>query len=157
MSRRSHRLAHSQPTITPGPEQCGRHEASRRSIRHLAREGRAPSKDRFRLNDCNAPRDHVRYSTGAVPPRQPGVESARTGRTGTPRSIADQCPGALVHAPGSPWWISDNGSGWSTLYNSTGVAHSLKVVVPGAKNDHVKSFHGPGYSGGVDGIRYPGP
>jgi uncharacterized protein (TIGR03118 family) len=40
----------------------------------------------------------------------------------------------LVHAPGSPWWISDNGSGWSTLYNSTGVAHSLKVVVPGAKN-----------------------
>jgi uncharacterized protein (TIGR03118 family) len=40
----------------------------------------------------------------------------------------------LVHAPGSPWWISDNGSGWSTLYNSTGVAHSLKVVVPGTKS-----------------------
>ena len=40
----------------------------------------------------------------------------------------------LVHAPGSPWWISDNGSGWSTLYNSTGVARSLKVVVPAAKN-----------------------
>lgn len=40
----------------------------------------------------------------------------------------------LVHGPGSPWWISDNGSGWSTLYSNTGVAHSLKVVVPGAKD-----------------------
>ena len=27
----------------------------------------------------------------------------------------------LVHAPGSPWWISDNDSGWSTLYNAEGV------------------------------------
>ena len=40
----------------------------------------------------------------------------------------------LVHGPGSPWWISDNGSGWSTLCSNTGVAHSLKVVVPGAKD-----------------------
>ena len=39
----------------------------------------------------------------------------------------------LVHAPGSPWWVSDNGSGRSTLYNSTGVARSLQVVVPAAK------------------------
>ena len=26
----------------------------------------------------------------------------------------------MVHAPGSPWWISDNDSGWSTLYDSSG-------------------------------------
>jgi hypothetical protein len=23
----------------------------------------------------------------------------------------------LTHGPGSPWWISDNNSGWSTLYD----------------------------------------
>src|SRR6266851_1518975 len=26
----------------------------------------------------------------------------------------------MVHAPGSPWWISDNNSGWSTLYTGPG-------------------------------------
>jgi uncharacterized protein (TIGR03118 family) len=37
----------------------------------------------------------------------------------------------LVHAPGSPWWVSDNGSGWSTLYDSKGVEVStLKVLIP---------------------------
>ena len=40
----------------------------------------------------------------------------------------------LVYAPGSPFWISDNGSGWSTLYSNIGVAHALKVGVPGAKD-----------------------
>src|SRR5258708_16524974 len=27
----------------------------------------------------------------------------------------------LVHGPGTPWWVSDNASGWSTLYNAAGV------------------------------------
>jgi uncharacterized protein (TIGR03118 family) len=45
----------------------------------------------------------------------------------------------LVHAPGSPWWISDNGSGWSTLYSSTGVKRALQVVVPAAKKGAVGS------------------
>jgi uncharacterized protein (TIGR03118 family) len=37
----------------------------------------------------------------------------------------------LVHAPGSPWWVSDNDSGWSTLYNGAGVpVPTLKVLVP---------------------------
>jgi hypothetical protein len=26
----------------------------------------------------------------------------------------------LVHAAGSPFWVADNGSGWSTLYNGAG-------------------------------------
>jgi uncharacterized protein (TIGR03118 family) len=38
----------------------------------------------------------------------------------------------LVHAPGSPWWVSDNGSGWSTLYDQNGVAQSLRVLIPTA-------------------------
>src|ERR1700737_5577678 len=38
----------------------------------------------------------------------------------------------LVHTPGSPFWISDNGSGWSTLYDGQGVAKSLRVEIPTA-------------------------
>ena len=36
----------------------------------------------------------------------------------------------IARGAGSPFWISDNGSGWSTLYTRAGVAKSLKVVVP---------------------------
>lgn len=38
----------------------------------------------------------------------------------------------LVHGPGTPWWISDNNSGWSTLYSGGGVAHGLRVLIPTA-------------------------
>jgi len=34
----------------------------------------------------------------------------------------------LVHAAGSPFWVADNGSGWSTLYNGAGKAKSLRVL-----------------------------
>jgi uncharacterized protein (TIGR03118 family) len=36
----------------------------------------------------------------------------------------------LVHAPTSPFWISDNGSGWSTLYNGSGSKQNLNVEIP---------------------------
>jgi uncharacterized protein (TIGR03118 family) len=49
----------------------------------------------------------------------------------------------LVYAPGSPFWISDEGSGWSTLYNSQGVKRSLEVLVPSA------SGAGPGSPTGI--------
>jgi uncharacterized protein (TIGR03118 family) len=39
-------------------------------------------------------------------------------------------PWGLSRASGSPWWISDNGTGLSTLYNAAGVAQSLVVAVP---------------------------
>jgi uncharacterized protein (TIGR03118 family) len=32
---------------------------------------------------------------------------------------------------GSPWWVSDNGSGLSTLYNATGTPNPLVVTIPG--------------------------
>jgi uncharacterized protein (TIGR03118 family) len=38
----------------------------------------------------------------------------------------------LSRATGSPWWISDNGTGLSTLYNAAGVPQSLVVTIPGA-------------------------
>ena len=48
----------------------------------------------------------------------------------------------LVHAPGSPIWVADNGSGWSTLYNGSGKAKSLRVLIPSVVN-------GPGSPTGI--------
>jgi uncharacterized protein (TIGR03118 family) len=39
-------------------------------------------------------------------------------------------PWGLVASATSPWWISDNGTGLSTLYNGTGAIQSLVVTVP---------------------------
>jgi uncharacterized protein (TIGR03118 family) len=49
----------------------------------------------------------------------------------------------LVAGPTSPFWVSDNGSGWSTLYTGTGVQESLKVLIPTAGGD------GPGSPTGI--------
>jgi uncharacterized protein (TIGR03118 family) len=50
----------------------------------------------------------------------------------------------LVHAPGSPWWVSDNNSGWSTLYDSNGnLISTLKVLIPTAGEN------GPGSPTGI--------
>jgi hypothetical protein len=53
----------------------------------------------------------------------------------------------LVHAPGSPWWISTMARAGSTLYNSTGVARALQVVVPAAKNGATGSSTGIVFNG----------
>src|SRR5205085_12604869 len=39
-------------------------------------------------------------------------------------------PWGLSHSPTSPWWISDNGAGVSTLYNGGGAAVPLIVTIP---------------------------
>jgi uncharacterized protein (TIGR03118 family) len=49
----------------------------------------------------------------------------------------------LVHPPGGPWWISDNLSGWSTLYAASGAKVPLDVFIPTAGAD------GPGTPTGV--------
>ncbi len=49
----------------------------------------------------------------------------------------------LTYGPGSPFWISDEGSGWSTLYDGHGVAKSLRVLIPSA------SGAGPGSATGI--------
>jgi uncharacterized protein (TIGR03118 family) len=51
----------------------------------------------------------------------------------------------LVYAPGGPFWISDEGTGWSTLYNDSGVNQGLEVLVP--------TFNGSG-TGSPTGIVY---
>ena len=49
----------------------------------------------------------------------------------------------LTHAPGSPWWVADEGSGWSTLYDSNGTKVALDVLIPTAGED------GPGLPTGT--------
>jgi uncharacterized protein (TIGR03118 family) len=58
----------------------------------------------------------------------------------------------LVHAPGSPWWVSDNNSGWSTLYDGSGKqVTSLKVLIPTAGNgpSSPTGLNGPGSPTGI--------
>jgi uncharacterized protein (TIGR03118 family) len=52
----------------------------------------------------------------------------------------------LVRAGGSPWWVSDAGSGWSTLYNGAGVKQGLIVEVPPAPAGAVGSPTGVVYN-----------
>ncbi len=49
----------------------------------------------------------------------------------------------IVHGPGGPFWISDEGTGWSTLYTGSGKKLGLQVVVPSA------SGQGPGSPTGI--------
>src|SRR3954452_20242442 len=39
-------------------------------------------------------------------------------------------PWGLSRSSGSPWWVSDNGKGVSTLYQGTGTPAALVVTVP---------------------------
>jgi len=41
-------------------------------------------------------------------------------------------PWGLSRNSGSPWWVSDNGTGLSTLYDGTGAAKGLVVTIPPA-------------------------
>src|ERR1700757_35790 len=39
-------------------------------------------------------------------------------------------PWGISRSSGSPWWVSDNGTGLATLYTGTGTAVSLVVTIP---------------------------
>ncbi len=56
-------------------------------------------------------------------------------------------PWGLVYAPGSPFWISDEASGWSTLYNGAGDKESLQVIVPPASGNRPGMPTGIVYNG----------
>lgn len=53
----------------------------------------------------------------------------------------------LAYGPGGAFWIADEGTGWSTLYNAQGTPQSLQVVIP--------AFNSP-YGGSPSGIVYNG-
>src|SRR5437773_1394401 len=46
----------------------------------------------------------------------------------------------LTSLPGSPWWVADNGTNVSTLYNADGTKRSLKVQVPNAPTGAVSNI-----------------
>jgi uncharacterized protein (TIGR03118 family) len=54
----------------------------------------------------------------------------------------------LARSAGSPWWVSDNLSGWSTLYNAAGTPIALRVLIPTAGN-------GPIEPTGANGVGTP--
>src|SRR5690242_7651317 len=37
----------------------------------------------------------------------------------------------LAASSGSPWWLGLNGSGFSEVYNGSGVQQNIKVTIPG--------------------------
>src|SRR5579863_5454317 len=50
-----------------------------------------------------------------------------------PSSIQDTNlvnPWGMAASPMGPWWVSDNGTGLSTLYNASGQPQSLVVTIP---------------------------
>jgi uncharacterized protein (TIGR03118 family) len=53
----------------------------------------------------------------------------------------------LARAPGSPWWVADNGSGWATLYNGNGGKVPLDVEIPTAPSGAVGSPTGAVFNG----------
>ena len=67
-----------------------------------------------------------------------------TGKAGDKQLIN---PWGMVYAPGSPFWLSDNGSGLSTLYDGTGKKQSLVVTIPTGSGSGVGSPTGIVYNG----------
>jgi uncharacterized protein (TIGR03118 family) len=53
----------------------------------------------------------------------------------------------LAYGPGNPFWISDNGTGWATIYNGQGVKQGLEVVVPPASGSGTGSPTGIVFNG----------
>jgi uncharacterized protein (TIGR03118 family) len=60
-------------------------------------------------------------------------------------------PWGLARSATSPWWLSDNDTGWSTLYTAAGVQEALKVTIPTAGNGPVEAtgLNGPGTPTGI--------
>jgi uncharacterized protein (TIGR03118 family) len=48
-------------------------------------------------------------------------------------------PWGVSRGSGSPWWVSDNATGFSTLYNGPGVKQSLIVTIPPADPTNKKT------------------
>ena len=57
----------------------------------------------------------------------------------------------LARGAATPWWISDNITGWSTLYQANGTQVALRVVIPTAGNGPTSATgtNGPGTPTGV--------
>lgn len=53
----------------------------------------------------------------------------------------------LAYGPGDAFWVADEGTGWSTLYNGQGTPQSLQVVIPSFDSSSGGSPAGIVYNG----------
>jgi uncharacterized protein (TIGR03118 family) len=81
-------------------------------------------------------------STALAQYKQTNLTSNQAGKAKHQDSLLQNAWG-LVYAPGSPFWVSDEWNGWSTLYDGAGVPQSLQVIIPPA------SGSGPGMPTGI--------
>jgi len=56
----------------------------------------------------------------------------------------------LAYAPAGPFWISDEASGWSTLYDGKGNPQSLQVIIPSASGTGQGTPTGIVYNGSTE-------
>jgi len=70
-----------------------------------------------------------------------------TGKNGDAQLIN---PWGLAFAPAAPFWLSDQGSGLSTLYDGKGVKQGLVVTVPPASGSGLGSPTGIVYNGSAE-------
>ncbi len=56
-------------------------------------------------------------------------------------------PWGLAYAPSGPFWVSDEDSGWSTLYTGTGEPQSTQVIIPSANGTSPGTPTGIVYNG----------
>jgi uncharacterized protein (TIGR03118 family) len=56
----------------------------------------------------------------------------------------------LAYSPTGPFWVSDEGTGWSTLYTGTGQPQTLQVIVPSASGTGAGSPTGIVYNASQD-------
>ena len=70
--------------------------------------------------------------TGAIGQHyvQANLVSSIPGVGSNPLDVQLLNPWGLSRGPTSPWWVSDNGTGLSTIYNGAGVKQSLVVTIP---------------------------
>jgi uncharacterized protein (TIGR03118 family) len=81
-------------------------------------------------------------STALAQYQQTNLTSNQSGKAKHQDTLLQNAWG-LVYAPGSPFWVSDEWNGWSTLYDGNGVPQSLQVIIPSA------SGSGPGSPTGI--------
>ena len=57
----------------------------------------------------------------------------------------------LARSATGPWWISDNDTGWSTIYDAAGKIEQLRVLIPTAGNGPISpsGLNGPGTPTGI--------
>jgi uncharacterized protein (TIGR03118 family) len=68
-------------------------------------------------------------------------------------SVADNDlvnPWGMSISPGGPWWISDNGTGLSTLYNASGQNQGLIVTIPTSNGSGTGTPTGTVFNGTTD-------